>query len=411
MHVVNLSIGVLPDRIGAPEDFQEQLRGIIDKYTKQGMIAIAAVGNRNQGQDRWSSFVPASLPSVVSVSSMDIPYATTNSFQIHSQEKKSAPFMYLDRCSNYPQPVQEINVVVASPSANPKNCLYPRDIKGKMVLIPPNSCNIEQAIETIKIHGATGAILPNSVINFSDCSFPIVSITIEDANTIQNISKLNPKVALSFSHHRIHIPASKAMKGADHIAWGPSSKLQMNPDIMAPGTMLATTAKKGSTYSINDSRYAVMSGTSYAAPYQIPRIDPMIFKNATQRTAIPYTIASQGLAGSVPEQGAGLLHIERALLNPFSISPLVIELGDQSIQPQGQNTKRHTIAINNPTNNERVFLVTHLPALSVYGFDKPNKYSDPPTRNKLTAQALFSTTTQSQQDNSGILKKPFIQVK
>jgi minor extracellular serine protease Vpr len=112
---------------------------------------------------------------------------------------------------------------------------------------------------------------------------------------------------------------------------GLAADLSLKPDIAAPGGFIL------STWPLEKSRYAVVSGTSMASPHVAgaaalylqahPRTRARNVRTAFQNSADP--VARQdGSVEPVVRQGAGLIDVDDAILATTQITPAKLSLGD-----------------------------------------------------------------------------------
>ncbi|KAI9596529.1 peptidase S8/S53 domain-containing protein [Syncephalis fuscata] len=403
MHIINISFSNYLGNNGA------LLSSFVEQYTQRGIIITASTGNIRQMQKiTWTSNVPSIAPSVISVGSMDIPYIISDSFKAVGLGTDA--IMYKNICFNIQLLLREYDVITMHYSEYPDQCTIPNNANGKIVWMPYDGCDISRLFKNMKNSGVVGSIILNSDKKYNNCLVPAISVGNQFAKIASELIAKGQSLRLGFYGHKSHVPDTSSISGSISAAWGPSLDLGMNPDIMAPGVAMFTTTNKAEKFQID-------RGTSFAAPYvagvaalylqahasaddNIKRFNPVEFKKTIQSTAIPCIMPHTQLAGSVAQQGAGLVCIDRAMLVSFTVSPSVIELGDRQTKAMYQDGKLSRITIYNPASVVKTFTTTHLPAVSMRGFDSNGKEFRPPQICEIHAKAIFSKYTSVEPETS-----------
>lgn len=186
--------------------------------------------------------------------------------------------------------------------------------------------------------------------------------------------------------------------------WGPSWEAYMKPEIAAPGGNIL------STYLMKDGGYAVLSGTSMAAPY-ISGIAALYMGRAGGRknlgvggaAELKGRIISSGRTlnwndgkktdldkyAPIAQIGGGYVNATKVLTFDTSVSPAKLELNDTMYFKPG-----HFINVRNSGYSEVEYTVTHLPVNTFYtfepGYNAPKIF--PPNFVEGVASVQFSRT-------------------
>jgi hypothetical protein len=184
----------------------------------------------------------------------------------------------------------------------------------------------------------------------------------------------------------VHInPVKKAFDHptGGHVSWfsnwGPGPRLDLKPSIAAPGGLIFSTFLAESN---GKEGYATLSGTSMASPFitasaavylqsrRTKKTTPQQVQNALQNAAHPTRLYGSSLLASVFHQGSGLIQLEHAISpNRMSASPAVLALNSTDV-PFGQV---QTVSVTLQGTECGYFTVDHLPAVSIYPWDRKTK--------------------------------------
>ncbi|KAH7360268.1 subtilisin-like protease [Rhexocercosporidium sp. MPI-PUGE-AT-0058] len=145
-------------------------------------------------------------------------------------------------------------------------------------------------------------------------------------------------------------------------SWGPTSDtLVIKPQVSAPGGSIL------STWPLEGTGYAVLSGTSMATPYvsgalallksQFPNASVQKLRKMLQSTAdtVPY-VYDKSISTSVAQQGGGLINVYDAIHFESSVTPSELNLGDLD------QLKPRDITIENNSGRSKTYIISHEPA-------------------------------------------------
>ncbi|PVH84726.1 subtilisin-like protease [Cadophora sp. DSE1049] len=166
-------------------------------------------------------------------------------------------------------------------------------------------------------------------------------------------------------------------------SWGPTSDtLAIKPQLSAPGGSVL------STWPLEGTGYAVLSGTSMATPYvsgalallksQFPNVSVQKLREILQSTAsnVPY-VYDKSLRSSVAQQGGGLINVYNAIHFESSVTPSELNLGDLD------QLKPRDITIENNSGRSKTYVISHEPAGETNLL--PYLYRNTPTQEGISA--------------------------
>jgi minor extracellular serine protease Vpr len=171
--------------------------------------------------------------------------------------------------------------------------------------------------------GAAGLIISNNVAgDFSTVVLGLPSFTVSQVNGLA--IRANPLIVVDTVN-----PGPQIAAGSSR---GPTTDLQIKPDLAAPGTAIVAAVP----FEVSSTGYASASGTSMAAPHVAgaaillrqarPDWTPTDVKLALMNTATTLQTL-HGLTFRPIEQGAGFLNVERALAPALSAYPGSLSFG------------------------------------------------------------------------------------
>ncbi len=217
------------------------------------------------------------------------------------------------------------------------------DLTGKIALVQRGVESFVTKIENSQAAGAVGCIIYNNVdeefgmdLTGTAATIPAICVSKSDGEFMVSVLAENPAAPISFPETPAPLPNMDAWEISDFSSWGATPELTLEPDITAPG---------GNIYStVNDGEYALMSGTSMAAPnlsgitallmqYLKANYDleegqfRTLVQNILMSTATPLTYDT-GLYYSPRQQGSGLANAYN------SVSSLVYLSVDTSDTPK-----------------------------------------------------------------------------
>lgn len=192
----------------------------------------------------------------------------------------------------------------------------------------------------------------------------------------------NVTLHLSTSSDPVAVPKSGYVGGRinDYSSWGPTLDGRMKPEVSAPGGTIL------STYPVSKGSWAVLSGTSMAAPY-MAGVGALFFSSRGGRAALggdsvkvarDRVIASarsikhndgSGNEASVGKQGAGLIDVQKIIESRTTISPAYLELND-TVHFSGS----HEVVLMNSNDDSVTYKLTHQPGITTFTFTSANSW-------------------------------------
>ncbi|MEJ2205866.1 MAG: S8 family serine peptidase [Gemmatimonadota bacterium] len=190
---------------------------------------------------------------------------------------------------------------------------------------------------------------------------PTVVVRQFDAETI---AAQGAAATLTWGHY-VDSPTNYPGVTTFFSTWGPTYELDMKPDVMAPGGYVF------STLPIHYGGYGLMDGTSMASPHVAgvaalvraanPRLKAHEVREILMSTANPTPFNADPTMGLHPiaQQGSGLVDAMAAISTAAKADPAKLSLGDLN-----GLSKTETIKIENRTDVDLTYNVSHVPALT-----------------------------------------------
>jgi subtilisin family serine protease len=235
------------------------------------------------------------------------------------------------------------------------------DLKNKVVLIKRGTCTFVAKALNAQQAGAIGVIIYSNIFGSITPGIDDPTVTIPVVGLTQAGVQADFKAQVVFNPDQAGFENPTGGRLSDFSSWGPGPRVEMKPDIGAPGGMIY------STYPLAKGKYAILSGTSMATPYMAGSIalyleankeakrDIAALHRIFQNTARPTTeIKADQRISSVARQGAGLLNVEGAIFGTTVVNPSRIALNDT----EHANTQPQTLSITNNDKRARDYYIT-----------------------------------------------------
>jgi subtilisin family serine protease len=359
-----------------------------------GVVVVASIGNSG-ANGVYSAGAPGVGTKVIGVASFDNSHVKLPTFTVtpagltagytNSTGAPAAP-------TSGSLPMAKANAVgTVPPGTLPVDdgctAVAPGTYTGKAVLIRRGTCGFYEKARRAQLAGASAVALYNNVAGrINPTVAPVAGILDEQAVTI-------PVVAISdtegVSIHNAIVAGSQTLNWTNtqgtfanatgglissFSSYGLGAELDVKPDIGAPGGLIR------STWPLEAGGYATISGTSMASPHVAGAVALLLqakgmtgpltqaqaesIRALLQNTAVPANWQGNpglGLLDQVHRQGAGLLHIDKSILAPVSVTP------GKLVQGEAGPNATHTLTLKNSTASAITYDLSHQAALSTSG--------------------------------------------
>jgi minor extracellular serine protease Vpr len=336
MDVVNMSLGA------AFQWPQYPTAVASDRLVKKGVVVVASAGNSG-ANGAFSLSAPSVGEKVISVASFDNVAVTLSIFTL-SPDGRAIGYT---PATGAPLPPTSGSLPIkatGTPTATADACspLPAGSLSGQAALIRRGGCTFYQKARNAEAAGAAAVILYNNapgrfsatVAGSPPVNIPVVSISDTDGVLIYQRLQTGP-VTLTWTDQVASFPNPTGNLISSFSSIGLSPDLTLKPDLGAPGGLIY------STYPLERGGYALLSGTSMAAPHVAgvvalylqahPRTPAEEVRDILQNTAKPQRLSvapTSGLLEIVHRQGAGMVQALEALRSPVRITPAKISLGE-----------------------------------------------------------------------------------
>lgn len=372
VRVVNMSLGTA---FMWPESPEAQAA---NELVRSGVVVVASIGNSGTS-GLWAAGAPGNADLVIGTASVENTAVAGPAFQISPHDTMTGGGLVgFNAAAGSPVipttgtlPLTRPGAVTATEDACA--ALPAGSLTGQIALVRRGGCSFFIKASNAEAAGAAGVILYNNVAEALNPSVagspaitvPVVGISGADGEAIS--AQLDAGSAtLSWGTSVVTAENPHANTLSSFSSLGLTTELGLKPDIAAPGGSIY------STWPLELGAYASESGTSMASPHVAgtaalllqarPGLSATMVREILQNNAVPALDEAGAVADSVHRQGAGLVHIDAAVLNPVRAAPSKIALGESEGGPV--TTK---ITLTNEGGAAVTYAVTHVPALSTTG--------------------------------------------
>jgi minor extracellular serine protease Vpr len=348
---------------------------VSNELANQGVVVVNSAGNSG-GDGLWTLSAPANAHDIISVASADNTSQMTNVFEV---EQLDDPVPYLPM-SNAPAPPTEDTsdeVVYIGRACSPEpgytDDLDPLldDPDGKVALIVRGTCTFNNKYQRAVEAGATGVVMHNNAPGLFagggiEPTGDVWAAAISQGSglAIRDLLDDEETVELEFTHERVATANPTGGLASSFTSYGQDVQLEFGPSVMAPGGLIV------SAYPLGSGGYAMLSGTSMAAPHVAgavallleaePDLDPFEVRDRLQNTAEPteWSLApGAGFLEHTFRQGAGMIRVDRAIAADQFATPAQLSLRDA-------DSVSTTLTLTNRGDEDVTFEVGHRGALS-----------------------------------------------
>ncbi|RIK12180.1 MAG: peptidase S8, partial [Acidobacteria bacterium] len=375
MDVVNMSIGSAFSNWAEYPTAQAS-----DALAREGVIVTASIGN--SGADGiYSAGAPGVGRDTIGVGSVDNIEFMASFFTDETGD--SVPYVDATGSPAAPTEGEATVVAVAEPGTDearacgtdPFTAEQKSVIDGNWLLIQRGVCTFYQKAYNGQLAGAAGIIIYNNVPGLLNptvegdppVTIPTVMITAADGEALVADALTDGSTTITWEAGEVSTPSPTGGLMSSFSSFGTTADLMYKPDVAAPGGQIY------STYPLDKGGYATLSGTSMAAPHVagaaalMLEADPDLTvpeaKSKLQNSGEPLPLNVAPAAGLevVHLQGAGMIHVDKAILADVEIEPSFLQLG----QTSGAVTR--TLTLTNTTDKPQVYSMSFEPALGTGG--------------------------------------------
>jgi minor extracellular serine protease Vpr len=342
------------------------------RLVDNGIVVVGGAGN-DRVDGLWSMGVPGTGRGVISAASVDNLKQQVPAFAISPDDR---PIPYVEGNGSVAAPHGGTFAIARTGTSATEDdacrALAPGSLTGKVALIRRGTCTFTVKGTNAADAGAVGVVFYNNLGGIdgrptvTGVPIPAVYIAQQDGELIDGRLEQGP-VSLRWGVVSA-LPNPTAGLLSSFSSDGLAADLSLKPDIAAPGGLIR------STWPVEKGSYAVLSGTSMAAPHVAgaaalylqahPRTRAQDVRAILQNSADPLpwsTSPGSGYLDHVARQGAGMLDIDDAILATTAITPGKLSLGDD------QDNRRATVTIANKGRQTITYALSNADALAVAG--------------------------------------------
>ncbi|WP_304612848.1 S8 family serine peptidase [Salinilacihabitans rarus] len=344
MDVVNMSLGA---SLTWGQEYPTTAAS--NELAAQGVAVVNSAGN-DGGLGAWSLSAPANAHDIVSVASAENTSLDALAFEVTALDG-SVPYLELSGAELPPTAGESAPLALPAESEIGGETGYfgcePEDFaafpEGHVALIERGHCTFARKYLNAVEAGATGVVIFNNVSGlFSGTILDAgvegvwgAGISRADGLELAALVDAGEEVRLGFTDEEVSVPNPNAGLLSSFSSYGQDVELAFGPTLTAPGGLIT------STYPLERDGYAMLSGTSMAAPHVAgavallleaePDLDPFAVRDRLQNTAepAPWSLApGAGFLDHSFRQGAGMLRIDEAVGADRRVEPGQIAVGD-----------------------------------------------------------------------------------
>lgn len=353
--VINLSLG---SAAGSLVDVGNALTKAIEDAKKKGVTVVVAAGNDTvwgEGQskplaenpDYGVVASPATAKDSIAVASINNTHIVKETFKVVGMPEND---LFKDGMGTYKlpndgkafSPNKQYEYVYVG--LGKESDYVGKDLQGKIALIKRGEISFSEKIIRAKDHKAIGVIVFNNTTVGDDLSMalgsgqeaikarsiPAVFIPKNMGEALVEAQDENYKIL--FNNLKAIYDNPEANEMSEFTSWGLSSDGELKPDVTAPG---------GSIYSsINNNKYATMSGTSMASPHvagamaiiqqalknKYPNLSPEqiveLSKHLLMSSANPFFDKTTNAYASPRQQGSGVIDVLKTINSSIYLTGL-----------------------------------------------------------------------------------------
>ncbi len=320
-----------------------------NELVSQGVAVVNSAGN-DADLGAWSMSAPANAHDVISVASAENTHLTATGFGVDALEDP-VPYLELSGAELPPTEGESASLALPAESEMGGETGYfgcdPTDFEDfpadHVALIERGHCAFAQKYQNAVEAGATGVVIFNNVAGLFNGTIQDAGVegvwgaAVSDADgaALVDLLESGETVTLTFTDEEVTVPNPNGGLLSSFSSYGQDVELAFGPSVTAPGGLIT------STYPLAQGGYAMLSGTSMAAPHVAgsvallleaePDLDPIDVRDRLQNLAEPqpWSLAPDtGYLDHSFRQGAGMLQIDDAITADQRLAPGQLSLGD-----------------------------------------------------------------------------------
>lgn len=344
MDVVNLSLGAT---LMWGQEYPTT--AVANELVEEGVYVVVSAGN-DAALGAWTLSAPADATDAISVASVENTHVDALAFEV-DQLEDPVPYLVLEGAEAPPTGGESAPLALPATSEIDGEEGYfgcePADFEdfpeGSVALIERGHCAFAQKYQNAVEAGATGVVVFNNVPGLFSGTIQdagvegVWGVGVDDASgaALVDLLESGETVTLTFTDDQLSVPNPNAGLLSDFSSYGQAVELGFDPSVAAPGGLIT------STYPLEQDGYAMLGGTSMAAPHVAgavallveadPDLDPLDARQRLQNTAepAPWSLAPDaGFLDHSFRQGAGLIQVDSALETQQRARPGQIAAGE-----------------------------------------------------------------------------------
>ncbi|GAA4893313.1 hypothetical protein GCM10025789_08090 [Tessaracoccus lubricantis] len=390
MDVVNMSLGW-----PLQSSQRHPLSQAADRMVDAGVVLVVAAGNEGE-MGTQTLRAPSVADKAISVASFDatsiatpeVVFTPATGDPIHSGytlvSEAPVPTGFTGELATFSDPLQ---------------CKLDPNLAGKIAFFPGDGgCDVERRTQLALESGAVGVVLYKEYFFWDwvdSPEVPVIGILSDAGRAVLDALAKGP-VTVTVPGTFIDDPNPYTPGLASvFTSWGLDAELGLKPDLAAPGGAIY------STMPLSMGGHAVMSGTSMASPHVagaaalLLQDDPSLtadqIRTRLQNTATPAVFSfmpETGVLDAAHRQGAGLIHVDKAITQQHLVTPSKLATGQSADGPF-----RQTLTLTNATDAAVTWTASHDDAVTTSVAWAEGRLQDRPDFTQERAKVAFSSPT------------------
>lgn len=375
MDIVNMSLGASL-QWGQDYPTTEASNNLVD----DGVAVVTSAGNA-AALGAWSLSAPANAHQAISVASADNTFLDTRVFEVAGLDEDVA-FLGMTEAPEPPGEGESDPLAwVGRACVDSQGDTLLDDPQGRTALIVRGDCTFAEKYDAAVDAGATGVVIRNNVAGLFAGTIAgaehagevwAAGVNRTDGEALADLAGDSADVVLGFTDATLTAPNPTGGLVSSFSSYGQDLELEFGPSVLAPGGLIT------STYPLDQDGYAMLSGTSMAAPHVAGAValrweadgsaaldradrDPLALRDRLQNTAEPAPWSLNpglGFLDHTFRQGAGMIQIDDAATASQAVSPGQIAVGD------GDAPVSTTLTLTNEGGTDVTYTIGHEPAMA-----------------------------------------------